>query len=72
VPKLYSSNHIIKVLGKYGFVFISQKGSHVKLRKEGNPTLTVIIPAERKQIPIGTFNSIIRQSGLDKTVFEEN
>jgi predicted RNA binding protein YcfA (HicA-like mRNA interferase family) len=72
VPKLYSSNHIIKVLGKYGFVFISQKGSHIKLRKVGSPTLTVIVPAERKQIPIGTFNSIIRQSGLDKTVFEEN
>jgi predicted RNA binding protein YcfA (HicA-like mRNA interferase family) len=72
VPKLYSSNHIIKVLGKYGFVFISQKGSHIKLRKEGNPTLTVIVPADRKQIPIGTFNSITRQSGLDKTVFEEN
>ena len=72
MPKLYSSNHIIKVLGKYGFVFISQKGSHIKLRKVGSPTLTVIVPAERKQIPIGTFNSIIRQSGLDKTVFEEN
>jgi predicted RNA binding protein YcfA (HicA-like mRNA interferase family) len=72
VPKLYSSNQIIKVLGKYGFVFISQKGSHIKLRKEGNPTLTVIVPAERKQIPIGTFNSIVRQSGLDKNAFEEN
>ena len=72
MPKLFSSDHIIKVLGKYGFVFISQKGSHIKLRKEGNPTLTVIVPAERKQIPIGTFNSIVRQSGLDKNVFEEH
>ena len=72
MPKLYSSNHIIKVLSKYGFVFISQKGSHIKFRKEGSPTLTVIVPAERKQIPIGTFNSIVRQSGLDKAVFEEN
>ena len=72
MPKLYSSNHIIKVLGKYGFVFISRKGSHIKLRKEGNPTLTVIVPAERKQIPLGTFNSIVRQSGLDKNIFEEN
>jgi predicted RNA binding protein YcfA (HicA-like mRNA interferase family) len=42
------------------------------LRKEGNPTLTVIVPAERKQIPVGTFNSIIRQSGLDKNIFEED
>jgi predicted RNA binding protein YcfA (HicA-like mRNA interferase family) len=70
VPKLYSSDHIIRILTRNGFVFISQKGSHVKMRKAGNPTFTVIIPAERKEIPIGTFNSIIRQSGLDKKAFE--
>jgi len=70
VPKLFSSNQVIKILLQHGFVFISQKGSHIKYRKVGNPTLTVIVPAERKQIPVGTFNSIVRQSGLDKKVFE--
>lgn len=54
-----------------GFHFVSQRGSHIKYRKEGNPTLTVIVPAERKQIPVGTFNSIVRQSGLDKKDFEK-
>ena len=47
-----------------------KKGSHIKYRKTGNPTLTVIIPAERKQIPVGTFNSILRQSNLVKEDFE--
>jgi len=70
VPKLYSSDHIIKILLQRGFLFISQEGSHAKYRKEGNPTLTVIVPADRKQIPVGTFNSIVRQSGLDKKDFE--
>lgn len=70
MPKLYSSDHILKVLQRNGFHFVSQKGSHVKYRKEGTPTLTVIIPAERKQIPVGTFNSIVRQSGLSKNFFE--
>ena len=70
MPKLYSSDYIIKVLSKYGFVFISQKGSHIKLRKGGNPTLTVIVPVGRKEIPVGTFNSICRQSGLSKQDFE--
>jgi predicted RNA binding protein YcfA (HicA-like mRNA interferase family) len=51
--------------------FVSQKGSDVKYRKAGNPTLTVIIPAERKQIPVGTFNSILRQSALVKDDFEK-
>ena len=71
MPKLFSSNDILIVLLKHGFIFVSQKGSHIKYRKTGSPTLTVIIPADRKQIPIGTFNSILRQSGLAKEDFEK-
>ena len=70
MPKLYSSVYIIKILIANGFVFVSQKGSHIKYRKEGNPTLTVIVPANRKEIPAGTYNSILRQSGLKRTDFE--
>lgn len=54
-----------------GFLFVSQKGSHAKYRKQGNPTLTVIVPAGRKEIPQGTFNSILRQSGLRRFDFEK-
>jgi predicted RNA binding protein YcfA (HicA-like mRNA interferase family) len=69
VPKLYSSEQIVRALGREGFVFVSQRGSHVKYRKTGSPTLTVIVPAGRKQIPRGTFRSIQRQSGLDESAF---
>jgi predicted RNA binding protein YcfA (HicA-like mRNA interferase family) len=71
MPKLYSSGYIIKVLEARGFIFVSQKGSHVKYRKIGNPTLTVIVPAPKKQVPIGTFKSILRQSGLNRQDFEK-
>ena len=64
MSELYSSAEIIKVLQKKGFIYISQKGSHVKFRKIGNPTLTVIVPAGKKEIPYGTFKSILRQSNL--------
>jgi predicted RNA binding protein YcfA (HicA-like mRNA interferase family) len=60
VPKLYSSEEITKTLEREGFVFVSQRGSHTKYRKTGSPTLTVIVPAGRKQIPRGTFRSILR------------
>jgi len=70
MPKLYSSFFILKILEAHGFIFISQKGSHMKLRKEGNPTLTVIVPAGRKEMPMGTFRSILRQSQLSITDFE--
>ena len=69
MPKLYSSTYILKVLYSFRFVFISQKGSHIKLRKVGNPTLTVIIPADKKEIPYGTFRSICRQANLDISNF---
>ena len=70
MPKLFSSLHVIKILLAHGFVFVSQKGSHIKVRKEGNPTLTVIVPAGRKEIPQGTMSSIIRQSKLSTIDFE--
>jgi len=71
MPKLFSSKYIIKVLQSEGFVYISQKGSHIKMRKINNPTLTVIIPDNRKEIPAGTFRSILRQSQLSIEDFEK-
>jgi predicted RNA binding protein YcfA (HicA-like mRNA interferase family) len=71
MPKLYSSDHIIKILLQRGFIFISQKGSHKKYRKTGTPTLTVIVPADRKEIPLGTFKSILKQSGLQAEEFNK-
>ena len=71
MPTLYTSKHIIRTLEKAGFYFVSQKGSHLKMRKiTSDTTLTVIIPANKKSIPYGTFRSIVRQAQLDITDFE--
>jgi predicted RNA binding protein YcfA (HicA-like mRNA interferase family) len=66
MTKLPSSQKIIKTPIKNAFIFISQRGSHHKYRKGDK---TVIVPAPRKEIPIGTFRSIIRQSGLNLNDF---
>jgi predicted RNA binding protein YcfA (HicA-like mRNA interferase family) len=71
MPKLYSSSGIIKVLQKRGFVYVSQKGSHAKFRKTGSPILTVIVPAGKKEIPFGTFKSILRQANLTEDEFKQ-
>jgi hypothetical protein len=34
--------------------------------------LFMVVPAGRKQIPRGTFRSILRQSGLDESAFKRN
>jgi len=67
MSKLLSSREIISILEKNGFVFKSQKGSHAKFVKE---THVVIIPHPKKEIPAGTFQSILRQAGLKREDFE--
>lgn len=66
MPKLYSSRQVVKTLEKHGFIFISQRGSHAKFRKG---ELTAIVPMGKKEIPAGTFSSILRQSQLGKEDF---
>ena len=67
MPKLYSSREIERVLEGNGFFFVSQRGSHGKFRKNDR---VVILPMNRKQTPMGTFGSILRQAGLTKKDFE--
>ncbi|MEX0930566.1 MAG: type II toxin-antitoxin system HicA family toxin [Candidatus Paceibacterota bacterium] len=71
MPKRYSSKDITKALEREGFVFISQKGSHAKYVFNGAKKRTVIVPVGKKPIPVGTFQSILRQSGLAKQDFEK-
>jgi predicted RNA binding protein YcfA (HicA-like mRNA interferase family) len=70
MPRLPSSDDIVRVLLRRGFVLISQKGSHMKFRRIASNVFTVIVPAKRKEIPFGTLKSIIRQSGLDRADFD--
>ncbi|MBK8568737.1 MAG: type II toxin-antitoxin system HicA family toxin [Nitrosomonadales bacterium] len=67
MAELYSSRAIVNILLRHGFIFISQKGSHKKFRKGER---TVIVPDPKKEIPLGTFASILRQSGLSKEDFK--
>jgi predicted RNA binding protein YcfA (HicA-like mRNA interferase family) len=71
MPKLYSSKEVIKVLIQKGFIFISQKGSHVKYRKKEKEVFTAIVPANKKEIPFGTFRSILRQAGINEEEFKK-
>ena len=61
MTRLPSSRIVIQILSDHGFLFVGQKGSH---QKYTNGERTVIIPAPRKEIPVGTLKSISRQSGI--------
>ncbi|OIQ11503.1 type II toxin-antitoxin system HicA family toxin [Neomoorella thermoacetica] len=58
-----SGQEVVRALQKGGFVKVSQKGSHVKLRKSEENIRTVIVPLHEELAP-GTLKSILRQSGL--------
>lgn len=55
------SKELIKLLKQNGWQKISQNGSHLKM-KNGNEI--VIVPIHNKEIPIGTAQAILKQSGL--------
>jgi predicted RNA binding protein YcfA (HicA-like mRNA interferase family) len=51
---------VVVALTKVGYEQVSQRGSHVKLRRDGR---TVIVPLHRELAP-GTLRSILRQASL--------
>jgi len=67
VPRRLTSAEIIAILKNHGFARVCQRGSHIKFRSASGRI--VIVPAARKEIPISTVRSIIRQSGLDRADF---
>ena len=61
-----SSKNLINILQKNGFVFKRSKGSHQVYYNEGN-NKTIIVPMHgKKNLPKGTFFTIIKQAGIDK------
>jgi len=71
MPRLYPSKHIVYILERNGFYLVSQKGSHGKFYKVvKDKPVTVIVPIGKKEIPLGTFQSIIRQAGMKKEDFK--
>ncbi|MFH1119627.1 MAG: type II toxin-antitoxin system HicA family toxin [Bacteroidota bacterium] len=66
MTKLPSSEKVIRVLEDHDFIFKSQKGSH---RKYVNGSQIVIVPAQKREIPLGTLKSISRQSGIEYSRF---
>ena len=56
-------SEIISTLMKFGYVVVSQKGSHIKMRKDGDKTRTVII-SNHYEVAKGTLKSILEQACL--------
>lgn len=62
---------VARKLHAAGFTELSQRGSHVKFRKQnGGGRVTVVAP-RHSAIAIGTLRDIIKQAGLTRREFWE-
>lgn len=62
-----SGRECVKALGKAGFYFKRQEGSHMILRRD-DPFAQVVVP-DHKELDRGTLRAIIRQAGLSVDEF---
>ena len=68
--RMLSGREVCAILAQHGYEEIRQRGSHIIMQKKTeDSTITIPIP-NHKEIRTGTLMSIIRQSRLDRTIFE--
>ena len=64
------TSDVCRLLEAHGFTKVRQRGSHVVMQKRDGTTTTIPVP-DHDELKSGTLASIIRQSGLDRRLFEE-
>jgi len=62
--KVLSGSDIIKLFQKFGFEIVSQKGSHVKLKRLIKGQKQVLVIPNHRELDIGTLKSIYRQASV--------
>ncbi len=62
-PRL-TAKEVIKQLKKFGFIEVSQTGSHLKLFNPETQRTAIVPIHQGKIIPIGTLKSIEKQSAV--------
>ena len=68
--RVLSGKKVCSILIEHGFEEVRRRGSHVVMQKRvAGVSVTVPVP-DHDELRIGTFQSIIRQSGLPRRLFE--
>jgi len=68
--KIFSGKETIRILCReFGFCFVSQKGSHVKLGKmSGKREIITVVPLH-KELAIGTFRGVLELAEIELKEF---
>ncbi|MDO8474338.1 MAG: type II toxin-antitoxin system HicA family toxin [bacterium] len=72
MAKTFSGKEVMKVLiREFGFSFVSQKGSHAKLKKKVRGRIvTTIVPIHR-ELAHGTLLGALELAGIEEQDFRE-
>lgn len=69
--RVLSGRDVRRILEQHGFVLVRQRGDHMVMQRQvDGSTITVPVP-DHRELRIGTLLSIIRQSQLQRSLFEE-
>lgn len=61
-----SGKQMVNILQQHGFIKISQRGSHVKMRKSEPSAIISIIVPDHKMLKPGTLHNILKRANIKK------
>ncbi len=65
-----SGREVCAILSRHGFAEVRRRGSLVVVQKRSAGTTTTVVVPDHRELRYGTPQSIIRQSGLQRALFE--
>ena len=65
-----SGREVCKLLEAEWFTEVRRRGSHIVMQKRSGDTTTTVPVPDHKELKMGTLTSIIRQSGIARSLFE--
>jgi predicted RNA binding protein YcfA (HicA-like mRNA interferase family) len=68
--RILSGKEVCRILEENNFVEVRQKGSHIIMQLQTEETTVTVPVPNHPELKIGTLQSIIRQSGLSRSLFE--
>jgi predicted RNA binding protein YcfA (HicA-like mRNA interferase family) len=69
--RVLSGREVCRILAAHGFIEVRRRGSHIVMQQQSEAgTITVPIP-DHRELATGTLLSIIRQSRVPRSLFEE-
>ncbi|HEU5424460.1 MAG TPA: type II toxin-antitoxin system HicA family toxin [Nitrolancea sp.] len=68
--RVLSGREVCAILAGHGFAEERRRGSHIVMQRRTNDTTTTVPVPDHRELRAGTLQSIIRQSGLPRALFE--